>query len=533
VSRRLSIVATAAALLALSTACSSNSGGNDDTGTQEKLTEAALSDSDTCTKGKVGGSANFGAYVDGAGLDPAAPQSNQGGMQQAAIFGTLMRYNYDTAEYEPSIAKSLESNQDKTEWTLTLPDDVTFGDGTPMTAESVKASLERFLEPANASNFTAMVALIKAMDVVDDQTLKLTLSVPWGSFPYIFSAEPGMVVNTAAVKQAGKNFALAPPSSAGAGPYTVARYKPGEQLVLKAKDDWWAGPVCIQDLTMTVTVDGKTKLDSFNADQLNGFITFDAPVAKQVQDSDDKFFVIPNPVISNVQVLATKGAPLADPKLRQALQQAMDLDSINQRIYAGVGVPTSALVDPTSPVAPDVEPLKYDPEAAKNLVTDAKGSGATTAFTYDLNAAPLQTDLSILQEAFWKNAGYDVTRKELQNADLITKVYIERSYDAAQWGMGADPACLWCSLSTWRSDDPTNISGFSSKDMDAALDTLRAASSPEDIKAAMDTVQTVWNEEMPSPISGYLRWVVPVQKLHGLVFNSGTTIQFDKAYVDQ
>ena len=110
-------------------------------------------------------------------------------------------------------------------------------------------------------------------------------------------------------------------------------------------------------------------------------------------------------------------------------------------------------------------------------MTDAR-AWATSAFTYDLNAAPLQIDLSILQEAFWKNAGFDVTRKELQNADLITKVYVERSYDAAQWGMGADPACLWCSLSTWRSDDPTNISGFKSKAMDAALDTLRAASQP-------------------------------------------------------
>ncbi len=532
-SRRLPLVAATATLLVLTTACSSGS----DTSTgkpNEKLTQGALSDGTTCTTDKVGGSANFGAYVDGPGLDPAAPQANQGGMQQAALYGTLMRYDYDTAEYQPSMAKSLNPNADNTEWTLTLPDDITFGDGTPLTAESVKASIQRFLEPANASNFTAQVALIKTMDVVDDQTLRFTLSKPWGSFPYILSAEPGMIVNTAAVKSAGKSFATAPPAGAGAGPYTVVRYTPNDELVLKAKQDWWGGPVCIQDLTITVTVDGKTKLDSFNADQLSAFITFDAPVAKQVKDSGDKFFVIPNPVISSVQVLAKPGAPFADPKMRQALQQAMDLDTINKRIYSGVGVPTAALVDPSSPVAPDVKPLGYDPAAAKKLVTDAKGGGATSAFTYDVTAAPLQSDLSILQEAFWKNAGFAVTRKEMQNNDLITKVYVDRSSDAALWGMGADPACLWCSLSQWYSGDPSNIGGFASKDMDAALDTLREASTPAETKSAMGTVQTVWNEEMPSPISGYLTWVVPVSpKLHGLVFNSGTTIQFDKAYVDQ
>lgn len=145
-----------------------------------------------------------------------------------------------------------------------------------------------------------------------------------------------------------------------------------------------------------------------------------------------------------------------------------------------------------------------------------------------------QVDLSILQEAFWENAEFDVTRKELQNSDLITKIDVERSYDAAQWGMGADPACLWFSLASWNSEDPSNIAGYASQAMDDALEGLRTAQTPDEIKAAMGTVQTVWNEEMPSPISGYLKWVVAVApEVQGVTFNSGTTIQFDKAYIDQ
>lgn len=529
--RRLPFVATLAVFVALTAACSSSNDSDNSGGDAAPLEISGLTDPDTCTADKVGGAAHFGAYVDGPGLDPAVSQANQGGLQQAAIYGTLMRYDYDTAEYEPSVAESLEANADNTQWTLKLRDDVTFGDGTPLTATSVKSHIERVVAPENPSNFTSMVSLVKKMTVVDDTTLVFDLSVPWGSFPYILTAQPGMVVNTDELQAAGaKNFALKPSAAAGVGPYTVEGYTPGQELVLKAKQDWWGGPVCIQDLTITVTVDGQTKLDSFKADQLDAFLTFDARVAKQVMDDRGKVFVIPNPTISNVQVLTTDGAPLADARLRKALQQSMDLDTINQRIYAGVGVPTAALVDPSSPVAPDVEPLGYDLDAAKKLVGEA---GGKAAFTYDLNAAPLQTDLSILQEAFWKNAGFKVNRKELQNQDLITKVYVERNYDAAQWGMAADPACLWCTLSIWRSDDPTNISGYKSPAMDEALDTLRAASTPEEVKEAMGGVQTVWNEEMPSPISGYLRWVVPVSNgMHGLVFNSGTTIQFEKAYVE-
>lgn len=531
-SRRLPLATATIAVLVTLTACASSGDGDANKGTTQELKGSTLTEDAACTEDKVGGAVTFGAMIDGPGLDPAAPQANQGGMQQAAIYGTLMRYDYDTAEYEPSVADSLEANEDKTEWTLKLRDDVAFGDGTPLTADAVKSSIERFTLPENPSNFTSQVGLIKAMNVVDDTTLVFELSVPWGSFPFILSAQPGMVVNPKVLEGNGaKQLALKPTAAAGVGPYTVERYTSGQELVLKAKDDWWGGPVCIQDLTFTVTVDGKTKLDSFNAGQTQAFITFDAPVAKQVMDKAEKFFVIPNPVISNVQVLTDDGAPLSDPKLRVALQQAMDLDTINQRIYAGVGVPSAALVDPSSPMAPDVEALGYDVNAAKEAVGSA---GGDAKFEYVLAAAPLQTDLSILQEAFWKNAGFTVERKELQNSDLITKVYVERNYDAAQWGMGADPACLWCSLAAWRSDDPSNIANYKSPAMDSALDALREAQTSEEIKAAMGEVQTVWNEEMPSPISGYLKWVVPVSpKLHGLVFNSGTTIQFEKAYLDQ
>jgi peptide/nickel transport system substrate-binding protein len=533
VSRRLPVAAATIAVLVTLSACSpSKDSGKSEAGAPSTLKGSTLTDKSTCTTDKVGGAVNFGAYVDGPGLDPAAPQANQGGMQQAAIYGTLMHYNYDTAEYEPSVADSLESNATKTEWTLKLRPNVTFGDGTPLTADAVKTSIARFTARENPSNFTAQVALVKTMDVVDESTLIFKLSKPWGSFPYILSAQPGMIVNPKVLAHGGaKQLALKPTPAAGVGPYTVERYTSGQELVLKAKQNWWGGPVCIQDLTFTVTVDGKTKLDTFKSGQEQAFITFDAPVAKQVMASADRFFVIPNPVISNVQVLANAGAPLSDPKLRIALQQAMDLDSINKRIYAGVGVPSAALVDPASPVAPDVKALGYDPKAAKDILA---GAGGSPSFEYSLNAAPLQTDLSILQEAFWKNAGFTVKRKELQNSDLITKVYIDRTYDAAQWGMGADPACLWCSLASWRSDDPSNISNFKSTEMDSALDGLREAQTPDEIKAAMGIVQSVWNTEMPSPISGYLKWVVPVSpKLHGLVFNSGTTIQFDKAYLDQ
>lgn len=527
------LVPALVALLFATTACTSSDDYKPSSQATETLKGAKLNDTEACDKEKVGGAVTFGAYIDGPGLDPAAPQANQGVTQQAAIFDTLVTFDYETASYEPDVAKSLTPNGDSTEWTLKLRDGVEFGDGSPLTAEAVKGSIERFSDPKNPSTFTSMVALIKSMDVVDDQTLNFKLTDSWGTFPYILSMEPGMVVNPKVLDEISpEELALNPPAAAGVGAYEVVSYKANDSLVLKAKEKWWGGPVCIRDLTINVTVDGKTKLDSFQTGQTQAFVTFDSPVAKQLQTSRDKFVVLGNPTISTVQVLAREGAPLADPRLRQALQYGMDLELINKRIYSNVGVPTAGLVSPDSPVAPEVKPLSFDKAKAAALVKEVKKDGAKAAFAYSVNAAPLQIDLSILQDAFWKSIGLTVKRDELQNNDLVNNVYIERNYEAAQWGMAADPACLWCGLDTWRSDNPTNIAEYANPDMDKNLIALREAGSPEEVKAAIGKVQEVWNETVPAPIAGYLKWVVGIaDNLQGLRFSSGQLVSFEHAYL--
>lgn len=526
----------AAALALVVSGCTSSSSESDATPSSgETLGGENRQASETCTEEKTGGgSVTYGTYTDGPGLDPAAPQANQGATQQAAIYGTLMKFDYESGEYSPDIAESLTASDDNAEWTLKLRDDVTFGDGTAMTADVVKASIERFTDPANPSNFSSQVALVDNMNVVDDQTLVFELSTSWGSFPYILATEPGMIVNTEILDEMGQEkFTLNPPAGAGAGAFEVVSYTANESLKVRAKKDWWGGPVCIDELTFVTTVDGQTKLDSFRSGQNQGFVTFDAAVSKQLQDDDDRFVVLGAPVISNVQILTTEGAPLADPRLRQALQYAQNLELVNDRVYAGVGIATSALIDPSSPLAPDVEPLGYDVEKAKELVEEAKADGENAEFEYLVTSSPLQVDLSILQEAFWKDAGFTIKRSEMQNSDLINKVYIERNYDAAMWGAGVDPACVWCGMVGYRSDNPTNLGSYANDDMDAAIDELQKAAAPEEIKSAMNGVQEVWNEDVPTPLNGFLKWVVAMDDgLQGVGFSAGTTVTFDKAFVD-
>src|SRR5690606_11120694 len=137
----------------------------------------------------------------------------------------LVRYDPETAEYEPHVAESLEANDDSTVWTLTLRDGVNFSDGTPLDADAVVASIERYLadDGGQASLWSSKVA---STEVTDDRTVTFTLTEPWVDFEYMLATAPGMIMAPAAY--AGDEF-----TPIGAGPFTFGHYRPNEELLLK------------------------------------------------------------------------------------------------------------------------------------------------------------------------------------------------------------------------------------------------------------------------------------------------------------
>src|SRR5204863_1323670 len=133
-------------------------------------------------------------------------------------------------------------------WTLKLRSGIHFGNGDPLNAQAVKSSIERFRDPAVRSARAAVVTTnIAEIQTPDDLTVVFKLLAPWGTFPWLLAGEGGMVVNTRVVTQLGADFAKLP-KGAGVGPYEPVKYVPGEEILLQAKKDYWAGPVCIDTL---------------------------------------------------------------------------------------------------------------------------------------------------------------------------------------------------------------------------------------------------------------------------------------------
>src|SRR5690606_15495350 len=106
----------------------------------------------------------------------------------------------DADEYVPSMAESLEANDDSTVFTLKLRDGVTFTDGSPYNAEAVIFSMKRHTQ--YASSIAGQVSIISEYTAVDPLTVEFTLKDSWPGFAYILSNTPGMITSMQAVQTA-------------------------------------------------------------------------------------------------------------------------------------------------------------------------------------------------------------------------------------------------------------------------------------------------------------------------------------------
>lgn len=489
-----------------------------------------------CTSERMGGTATMAMGGQPAGLDPLAINGtpSTGGIELVQIYDTLMQYDPKTTKYEPRVAESLEPNAEFDEWTLKLRPDVAFGNGDPLTAEAVKASLLRSQSEANRGTYRNLALQIAEMEVVDERTLVMTLKQPWAGFPFMLANTPGMIVNTAVAKAAGEGFAT-DPAGAGVGPYEVKRFARGEELVLSAKDDYWGGPVCIKTLRFIPLPQDSGKYDAFRAGEIEAAWIRD-PLTVHRTEKDDVPGIVTYQNAANVLMLnsGVRGskAPTTDIRIRQAVAHAIDVKAVDKRANEGTGFPTSAILGKKSPYFTGAAGTVFDRAKATALLNQAKGEGYDGSIRLICPKTSEEQGLAI--EAQLEAAGFNVALKSVATiGELVEAVIIRADYDLSCFGLNIIDEGLWPTLSnSLASGSPSNYGGLGEPKMDAALDRLRVAATPEKITAAMAEIQRLWNEYVPAVVlNSAPNKTIHVEKLHNLQPTSNSLVYFADAFL--
>lgn len=172
-------------------------------------------------------------YID---LDPSVEYSN-GIIPLHNVYETLTRYNSETGKIDPLLAESWTSEEGGKRWTFRMRRGVTFHDGSPLTADAVKKSIERTIRMKKSASY--IWDAVERIETPDDVTVVFVLKNPAPVDLISAASYAAFIISPAAIEKDSAWFNAG--NDGGTGPYTIARVQKGEQIILKRFDEYWRG----------------------------------------------------------------------------------------------------------------------------------------------------------------------------------------------------------------------------------------------------------------------------------------------------
>lgn len=326
-----------------------------------------------------------------------------------SAYDSLTRITPD-GRIEPSLATAWEY-ESPTRFVLTLRDDVAFEDGTVLDADVVKANLDR--AAAEPTAITAQFAQNEPqITVTSDTELAIDLHHPDPDLPYLFSQCGGMIVHPDLVADPARLAS----EVEGTGPYTFdadASISDSTYVFTKKPDYWNTDAYPFAKVTFTVIPDSNAMLSALLSGQVD-VAPGNFQAAPQVEGAglsavhgNVSMFTILLNDRSGEQVPA-----LADQRVRQALNYAVDREAIIQTLFGGNGVPTPQIprdgVTGYDAALDDRYP--YDPERAKQLLADAGYPDGFTMTVLTAGVNQMDTFLAAVAD-YWAKVGVQVTQQ--------------------------------------------------------------------------------------------------------------------------
>ncbi len=386
-----------------------------------------LSSEAVAQKPVSGGTLTIALSAEPPGLDPTtSPAATIKRVVHYNLLESLLKVDRN-GKVVSSLAKSYSISKDGREYTFNLHPGIKFHDGKPCTAQDVKFSLERILDPKTAAPYRMYYEGIESIQVVDAQTVKFKTKKYDSNFLFNLARGDAVIVPRDAVDK----LKSAP---VGTGPFKLAEWRRGDSVVMVRNPDYYRKGIPYLDKVIFKFIpDPSAQLAALRAGDVD-VIAYDlSPENVPALEKDPRFKVLKGHTTTDV-ILAMNNSrkPFQDPKVRQAITQAIDRKAVIQGAVSGYGTPIGSHMDPTNPYYADLSGLHpYNPEKARQLLAEAgypngfeavlklpepyayaRRSGEVIAD--QLSRVGIKLTLEVIQMGQWvdrvfKNADYDLT----------------------------------------------------------------------------------------------------------------------------
>ena len=271
---------------------------------------------------------------------------------------------------EPRLATSWEFIDD-TRLRFKLREGVTFHDGTPFNAEAVKFTWDRALFADPPGRWKGLAGPIEAVEVVDDYTVDIVTSVPYGPLLLTSTMIYTGVVSPTAVEKFGEEYGRNP---VGTGPFKFVEWRTNDRIVLEANEDYWRGRPALDRVVFRVVPEDGARMLALQAGEAD--MVLNPPPADVAALEGNPDFKVAE--ADSVQVFYfgfnLEKPPVDDLRVRQAVAHALDIPLIVESILEGGATVATSVISPSVLGYADMnlqERYPYNPERAIELLEEA------------------------------------------------------------------------------------------------------------------------------------------------------------------
>ncbi len=475
------------------------------------------------------------------------------------VYDTLF-WSQARVDPEPWLATGAEASDDKSSWTVSLRDDVTWHDGEPFTAEDVAFTFQYFKDiggPGRYGHHVFGFPVLAGTEVIDDTTVRLDFEepvpafelIPGGDLPilpeHIWSdvADPSADTTTLPV---------------GTGPFEMVELEPDRSNRLVANPDYFKGAPLVDELRLSLVQDPSAAFGGLQSGELD-FVTRTLPpqLAQQFQ-SNDEFGLIEGTQFQSLSLMFNTKRPLLDDAVvRKALSMGIDSDAVVAAVFQGAARPgNDTWTHPDSPWAHPTGGHEFDPEGAKVMLDQAGYAPGPDGVRVGPDGTPLR--FTVLADSFsppqvrsaqvaaeqLADIGVNVTVEPIDPAALSARRRPPAPGQAPDYDMyttfleshaHADPDHLFF---FFHSPGPRTIgaifTGFSNPDFDAAVE--RALGQDLDERQeSLSQAQEIFAEAAPAVVLAYPegRWAYRTEAYDQWVADPGHGVFTKRSFLEE
>lgn len=312
-------------------------------------------------------------------LDPALSTDVPTGRAVSYVFDGLTRFTPE-AELAPALAERWEMSPDGLTYTFHLRRGVTFHDGTPFRAAQVVRSFERVLDPAvrggrgwplypirGARDFAdGRTRSISGLAAPDDSTIVITLAEPLAVFPKLLA----MPVTSVLPDSIPADFGQRP---VGTGPWRFVEWKHDDYLLFARNEEFWGGAPAAESLMARIIPEPSTAVAEFEAGNVDVLQIPEGETRRWEQTDERSAHLQSAPALRLYYVaINTRRGALADVRVRQAINLAVDVPTILNQLVGGRGRVAAGVIPPALAGSDTTRaPYGYDPGRARQLLAAA------------------------------------------------------------------------------------------------------------------------------------------------------------------